>query len=526
MILRHIARLLTLLFIHSTTYSQKIAVQNGTPFSFKTEDAIIDQIISLGTKDASFLERTKEGYRIIGFNEKLTSTTQQPIALPLIPGKTSRFFYAEQMQDKIYFFSTYFDEYKKEITLYASDLDVKKGRFMINKPLITIQNDAFNKVSQPFKIQRNADSTQLLFYTEITNPTVSGYQLRTLVTNNALNEQWKADITFPILKTQLELHDITVDKAGNLLAIASTHQVNKRDWKSQQFTEVLFYNPKTKEITASELSNKETLLLNPRWMIHPTHDLAVQGFFSKKVGESLIVDGFYQGYLESQTGKVVKNELSNFDPLLCEQMKKHLTPSENELFPMRVRHAFWENTNERCIVAEVWKQTLEVDSEKGMITEKQQFGDVLILFLNETNYINKSFIREKNQLAKWKYKTDGEFDPFVTSGKEELPFLGIATLYSNRQLQLLFNDHPKNVERRAADKKEKTLKTEESVTIMDTYRANGVSESKLLFPVIEKDDAFSVRVMPVFSRSIKTDDLLIFGRKGKVLRLSKIALVK
>lgn len=510
--------ILCITFVHA----QKITFQSGAPFAVKTEDALIEKVLSYQPNQAAILERDKDGFRFIGFNDKQTSLVQQPIELPQIPNKKTRYFYAEQMEDRIYFFTTYFDPYLKEITLYSSDLDVKKGRFLKHKPLMSLKDPNLNTNSQPFTVLRSADSTHLLFYTLWNDNNSNNIGYKVVVTNNLLNEVYKADITLNCDKKLWDLHGIALDKTNQIWFLNSVKETTAKNWSDRKYTETHTYNPTTKKVITRTFEDNE-LILNPTWMINKNHELSIQGFYTKRAIGTIGADGYFIAKQENDQFIIQRVPFSNET---ITQLQQQLENEPQEIFPFHIRSSYDDPKSlGHCIVAEEFKKTYEVDKNGVPQTEKVLFGDVLVLFLSPAYHVERSFLRSKTQLSKWKYTTDDKYDPFLTVGKEELPYMGICTLYDNGQLILFFNDHPSNPMRRLKKRDEKSLRNEESVTIQDTYRKTGFSETKVFFPKTDKSDPLAVRIMPNLSNHLSNKEIILFSRKNRNLKLTRIQLV-
>ena len=208
--------------------AQEVTVVNGTPFEMNKRGESIQRVLNTDRNDFSFLTlRGRKTFRVVSLDEKLKMDVSKELELPSIGKKEVKYVDAGQIGETTYFFSQYFDRKADQITLFASDLDVKKGKFNEHFEAMVIKDKDFGMFSRPFQVVRSLDSTKIMFICTYPAKNKENARIAVKVTDNNLKELWKNDIIFDQENRDFTVLDYLIDSKGNLHMSATNRLENK-----------------------------------------------------------------------------------------------------------------------------------------------------------------------------------------------------------------------------------------------------------------------------------------------------------
>jgi hypothetical protein len=155
------------------------------------------------------------------------------------------------------------------------------------------------------------------------------------------------------------------------------------------------------------------------------------------------------------------------------------------------------------------------------------FGDVLILFLDNEGKMKTGAVIKKRQFCT---STDGQVTLLqklgvgINPGVNELPYYGISVMQNKDNIYIMYNENPKNAERAAAGKRLLSVRQKTSVTQLVTVTPDGKMHADVLFKSQDKEAGYKMPLMPRSSIQYSANEMIVFGRKGKTMRVSRLTI--
>ena len=522
---------LTLLIAGFTT-AQNVTVVNGAPFEMNKRSESIERVLNMQRDDFSFL--TKKGrktYRVVSLDEKLAMDASKELDLPEVNKKEVKYVDAGQIGETTYFFSQSFDSKADEMTLYASDLNVSRGKFNQHYEAMVLKDDKFNRFQRPFNVIRSADSTKIMFITLYPAKRKENARIGVKVTDNDLNEIWKNDIVFDQENRDFSVLNYLVDNDGNLHMAARNRLENSekkaKGSKGRYYVSLYSYFHEDSELKEYEVGFKDEVILSAQLQLNKSNEIICTGFYGLKKLFDSGMKGFFFVKIDPSTRNVTASNLSPFDKKFLGQLMNERKANKGKgLFNYVVRAAYPMADGGMTVVSEYYHYQEVKDAEGNTVKQIWTYGNVLVFFLDAEGKMKTYSILEKNQTCSTK-GTAGTLMALagvsITPGVNELAYYGIATMMKDDQLYLLYNENPKNAARVKEGKNPKSVRQKSSVTQLVTFDREGDISADVLFKSKDKSQGYKMPLMPRYNFQFKEGGMLVVGRKGKNARVTEIS---
>jgi hypothetical protein len=515
-----------------TTQAQEVSIINGPQFSMNNRKEEFVNILNMDRNNFSFL--TKKGlktYRVMTLNQKLSVSKSTELDIPEIKGKELKFVSASQIGEKTYFFSQNFDKKKQVMSLYASDLDVKKGKFNQHVEAMTIKDDKYNIFTRPFQIIKSIDSSKIMMVATYPTRNKDKARIAVLVTDNNLNEIWKKDIVFDQLDKNFTVLNYLVDKDGNVHITASIRMDNDekraKGAKGRYYVAIYSYFHETGELKNYEIGFTNEIILSANIELNHNNELIGTGFYGDKKVFDAGMKGFFYFRIDTKTKEVVARNLSPFDKkFLGELMSKNRAEKGKGIYNYLVRKTYARPDGGMTVVAEYYFYDEMYDQNGNLVAITWIYGNVLVYNIDKDGKMIAVSILKKNQMAQWRNSAINQLMGLagisIYPGGNEVPYYGIGSMMKDGMLYLIYNENPKNAERLKAGKKPRSVRQRSSETMLVTVDAEGGMKSNTLFKSRDKKAGYSMPLMPRYHFNYSADGMIIIGRKGKNARVCEL----
>lgn len=510
--------------------AQDIEVHNGAQFKV-TSLEFIETILEVNSSRSSFLTRAgliANKFRILNLDAELNEASKFELELPKVENKKVKFFWAVQLEGTPYLFSRYFDNKANDYYMYASEIDPKTGSFKRHFEVMKVNDDKFSGLRSPFSAVRSIDSTKVCFITEypVKNKENARYGFK--VVKNDMSEVWSKDIEFPEESKNLTLIDYDVDKNGNIHFVAQIRmdREEKQDKgaKSRYYVSIFSYFHETGELKQYDIGFKDEIIRQIDLDVNENNELVGTGFYSeRKLVESY--KGFFYLRIDPVSKNVVASNLSPFSTeLLTELIGARKAEKGKEMPPYIIRTTVPLSNGGMACVAEHYVYTRYEDS-KGNVRESWLYGNAVVMFIDKEGKMTTAAVLKKKQ-----YCTAVNGSPSLLQslgvgmypGVNELPYYGIAIMEVDDNIHILYNDDPRNPERINLDKNPKSVRQRTSVTNLVTFKGDGTMVSNVLFKSKDKASGYKMPLMPKSAIQYTDHDMIVFGRKGKTMRVTRV----
>jgi len=518
----------------SKLYAQEIEIQNGAQFQV-TSLEMVEAVIDASDAGTSFLTRagfTGKKFRVMNLDGQLNEKSKFEIEIPEQNGKKLKYFWSNKMGKNVYFISSYFDRKANDYYLYASELDPNSGKFIRHVEAVKVNNKQFNMWTNPFSAVRSVDSTKMLFITEYPTSGSENASYGLKVVNEDMSALWSKDITFPHQDKDFDMLDFDVDSDGNVFfttAIRMSYDEKAdKGSKGKYYVTIYSYYHATDELSTYEIGFTSEIMRSIDLDFNSKNELVGTGFYS----ERSFVDsykGFFYIRIDPKTKEVKAKTLTPFSKeLLTELIGERQAEKGRELGLYEIRESIALSSGGMAVVAEnyIYRSYYTTNSKgESVHHESWLYGNVVVMYVDADGKMESAGVIKKRQYCT---ATNGNYTLMqglgigATPGVNELPYYGIGTMQKDGSVYIIYNENPKNAERLAAGKKPLSVRQRTSETQLVTFSPDGKSSTSVLFKSKDKEAGYSMPLMPRSSIQYSASSMIVFGRKGKNMRVSRV----
>ncbi|MBK9190340.1 MAG: hypothetical protein IPM77_01960 [Crocinitomicaceae bacterium] len=516
--------------------AQEIKIHNGAQFTVTSLESV-ETVIDANDNQTSFLTRAgfiSNKFRVLNLDGQLNEKSKFEIEIPEVEGKKLKYFWATKIGSNVYFMSRYFDNKANTYYLFASELNPNTGNFNRHLEAVKVTDDKFRSYNNPFSATRSVDSMKVMFLTRYPTKNNENARYGMKVVNADMSEVWSKDIEFPIEDKNFTMMDIEIDKDGNVHLVAEIRMTNEekndKDSRGRYYVNVYSYFWKTGELKQYEIGFQEELMRTIELEVNNKNELVGTGFYS----ERKLMDtykGFFYLRIDPATKEVVAKSLSPFGTeLLTELIGERRAEKGKEMPAYVVRRTMPMADGGMAVVAEHYVYTKNTSTDANgntHTTETWLFGNVLVMFVDDQGKMKTAAVIKKRQYCTAR---DGGATLFqqlgigMTPGVNELPYYGISVMQNKDNIYIMYNENPKNAERAAAGKKLLSVRQKTSVTQLVTVTPEGKLNADVLFKSQDKEAGYKMPLMPRSSIQYSANEMIVFGRKGKTMRVSRLTI--
>lgn len=513
------------------TLAQDVTITNGAPFLMNKRSEQMEKVLNMNRDDFSFL--TKKGrktFRVMSLDEKLKVDVSKELELPEVNNKEVKYVDAGQIGDQTYFFSQSFDKKADNLTLYASDLDIKKGKFNKHYEGMELKDDKWKLWSRPFKVIRSIDSSKIMFVASYPAKNKENARIAVKVTDNELNELWKNDIVFDQENRDFTVLDYLVDTDGNLHMAVRNRLENKekknKGSKGRYYVSLFSYFHDTQELKEYEIGFKNEIIMTAHLELNTSNEITCTGFYAESKVFDAGMKGFFFVKIDPKTKEITAKNVSKFDKtFLSKLMSERRAEKGKSIHNYLIRDTYPMSDGGMTVVAEYYLYQEIKDQDGNTVKEIWTYGNVLVFFLDSEGNMKTYSVLKKNQTCSTK-GTLGSLAALAgltpVPGANELPYYGIGTMMVGDQLYMIYNENPKNAERAKAGKNPKSVRQTNSETVLVTFDREGTIDQDVLFKSKDKSQGYKMPLMPEYNFQFSENGMLVIGRKGKNARVTEI----
>ena len=522
-------------FVSHYATAQDVKIENGTQFNVTSLESI-ETVLDVNESNSTFLTQAGllgKKFRLLSLNENLNSKNSIEIDLPEIDKKKVKYITSGKYGDNVYIFSRYFDNKANKLSLYASEINTTNGTFKRHFEAVSVVDDKFSSYSNPFSITRSIDSTKILVVVQYPTKNNENVRYGLKVLNNDMSEVWSKDIQFDEPDKEFTLQDIEVDRKGNIHMIASMRMTRaekkEKDVDSRNYVNVYSYFHESNELKQYEVGFANDIIRTIDLDVNENDELIGMGFYSEK--KFTLTDsykGFFFLKIDPISKEVVTASQSEFSPALIEELVGERKAKKGKFPVYLTRKSIPLSNGGYAVVLEHYNYTQSTTTSANGVQqtiESWLFGNVVVMYLDADGKMTTSSVIKKKQYCTAKNGSASfvQMAGFgMYPGVNELAYYGISVLESNDNIYILYNDNPKNEERVKADKNPKSVRQRTSVTTLVTCTPDGKVSGDVLFKSKDRSEGIAMPLMPRSYVQYSENAAILFGRKGKKMRATRI----
>ncbi len=533
MIRYYLFPILASLFISFNTLSQtkkadNISVEWGEENPAKAGRLPLKIVGEDGSSTFLLKRRAKMGkyiYILERYDQKLHRTHSQDIDLET-NGKKLAFEECIYLNNKIYFFSSFYNQKSKKMFLFSQSIN--PTNLTLNNdlaPLIEITNLERKKSlffgqaqSSNFNSKLSEDKSKLVFFYEAPTSESEVVVLGARVFDQNITELWGKDITLPYKNNLFHTKDYIIDNHGNLHLLNKIYK-EKQKTKSRKGTPN--YNYQLLSINNEGLNQKKTpISLGDQFITDmkvrvDKNKLTCSGFYSDE--NSYQIKGTYVLQLDLESQGILSEDKKDFDidfiTLNMTDRQKNKTEKKAEkgknveLYEYDLDEIIVCEDGSFYMLAEQYyiKITTTTTTTNGQTSTRTTV----------TYYYNDIIVAKGSKEGKilWVDKIPKRQKTSNDKGSTS----SYVALEKDGELFIIFNDHKDNLSYTGQGKLTYyNKKRKQSAAVLVHVSADGKSKKNVLYNLKEED----VYVYPLFSfTSEKNKEILLYNRKGKIEKL-------
>tara|TARA_B110000046_G_C13021939_1_gene411722 strand:- start:869 stop:2491 length:1623 start_codon:yes stop_codon:yes gene_type:complete len=521
----------------NTSFSQDVKIENGSQFKVTSLESI-KTIIDVQEDQSSFL--TSAGllgkkFRVLNLDSSLDIKSKFEIETPKIDKKKVKFLNAKKFGNSTYFFSHYFDRKANTYSLYASELDPNTGKFLKNYEAVTATDGKFGAFRSPFSTYTSIDSTKMLVLTTYPTKRKENVRYGLTVLNPDMSTVWSKDIDFNEADKDFTLTDVEIDRQGNIHMIATLKMTRdekkEKDAKSRYYTNIYSYYHETGELKQYEIGFSKYIIRTIDLDVNDKDELIGMGFYSDKTFQ--LVDnykGFFFLKIDPKTREVVESNVSPFSEELIEELAGKRKAKKGKFPPYVVRKSIPLDNGGYCVVAEHYVYTYNTTTSSSgaqQTSETWLFGNVVVMQMSPEGKMETASVIKKRQFCTAKNGGASLLQQLgfgLYPGVNELPYYGISVIENDNNIYILYNENLKNEARVKEGKNPKSVRQRNSVTMLNTFKPDGSTYGEVLFKSKDASAGVKMPLMPTSYVQYSDNAAIIFGKKGKKMRATRITI--
>lgn len=466
----------------------------------------------------------------MSLDSKLKVDVSKELELPEVNKKEVKYLDAAQVGEKTYFFSQNFDKKADKMTMFASDLNIQKGKFNEHYEGMEVKDDKWFSWTRPFTIVPSKDSTKLMFICTYPAKNKEKARIAVKVTDNDLNEIWKNDIIFDQENRDFTVLDYLVDTDGNLhMAVRNrleNDEKKNKGSKGRYYVSLFSYFHASEELKEYEIGFKNEIIMTAHLQLNKSNEIICTGFYAENKFFDAGMKGFFFVKIDPSSKEVVATNIDPFDKqFLGKLMSERRAEKGKSINGYLIRNTYAMEDGGMTVVAEYYDYQEIRDQDGNVVKQIWTYGNVLVFFLDADGKMKTYSILKKNQTCSTK-GTIGSIAALAgltpQPGANELAYYGIGTMMKGDQLYLIYNENPKNAARVKEGKNPKSVRQTNSETVLVTFDREGDIQQDVLFKSKDKAKGYKMPLMPRYTFNFAEGGMLVIGRKGKNARVTEI----
>ncbi|MFZ4741116.1 MAG: hypothetical protein ACOYLE_08115 [Bacteroidales bacterium] len=451
------------------------------------------------------------------FDNKMNQTKSEELIINDKSGEERDYEFIVHLNNTLFLFSSIENKKTDNIWLYAQT---------INKKTLLPNNDA-RKIAEinyaqkgsgsfgDFQYNISKDRTKLMIHYLLPAKKKEKEKIALIVLDNELNLLWEKKCTLPYLEELFEDERYRIDNEGNAYILGIVYKekaLAKRKGKPNYKYQLISYkdNGETYQEYPIELQGK--FITDMQIAITDSNDIVCAGFYSK-IG-TFSIDGSYYLVVNGNNGEILTKSSKEFG---LDFITQNMTDREAK----RVEKKDAKGKDIELANYDIREIVLRDDG--GAMLVGEQF--YIVVYTYTTQYgTSYSYHYNYNDIIVINISPEGQIDwaKKIPKVQESIDDGGTYSSYAmsvfGDKMFFIFNDNPKNLENKGDGKLKNYNPNRESIVAMVAMDSDGKFKKEALYKMKRSD----ILIRPKLSEQISEDEMIIFGKKGKMQQFTKL----
>lgn len=519
------------LVISLVAQAQDINISRGPEYVDDPGTNIADILGDDGT-GILMLRMGKNDYYIEKYNYDMVKVFSSKIVLPAAGKKEYEMEQVLLVNSRVYLFASFYEKDALTNTLYGVVIG-EDGQMVGDVKELAILPGKNKGHSGTFDVSLSEDSTKILIVKHEDSGKQEGEKVGLKVINTDLTKLWEKDFGLDYKQKNYDLKTAKVDKSGNVHMIAKIYIPAKERVKGGPIYnyEVFSYYHSYGELKLYTVDLGDNYINDVDIRVNENDVLVGAGFYSEKSTYSL--KGAFYFTIDPEIRAVKKVSYKAFTAeFLMNFMSAAKVEKGTELANYVIREIYTKPDGGAVLVAEyyLYTETTTHTYTNGIITKttttyRWLYNDVIAADVSASGEIQSYSCVPKKQMFRYSTTNNvyGGGVGFVYSNRRPLAYLGIATMFVNGKLNIVYNENPKNLLISGTNKGMKVMDNPKgSITTLATVDENGIVTRLPLFTARDKENNEKAIVKPRYHVNTSENTMILFcefGTKYKFIKL-------
>lgn len=449
------------------------------------------------------------------FNRKMNQT--KSVEINLTKDYDDRtFFCLYHLNNELYLLSTYNDESKRILSLYAQK--VNKQTLIPEKNISLLTEQKYNGTRNTgfFSTSLSKDESKLLVYYKLYTSKYDTETFHLLVLDNNLSKIWDKEINLPYNEKLFIVQDFVVDNDANVHIVGKLFEDKLREEKkgepNYQFN-VMSYRNNGSDFQNYTIDIPGIFITDIMIAINSEDDIICGGYFSEERTSS--IKGSYFLKINNETKKIENREFQEFSiDFLTEDMSER----EEE----KIKNKAAKGKDVELARYQLNEILLREDGGAILVGEQHYITTTTRTDANGMTYTTTNY--HYNHIIVSNISTDGKIEwsrkiPKVQISSNDGGYYSSYALAAvDDEMHFIFNENPKNMSR-AKGERIKNVIPKKAVVAIATLDISGLIKKKELYSLGSTDCI----IIPTVSSQISKNELVLFGVNKKGNRFALLS---
>ena len=459
--------------------------------------------LKLQTSNSLFFKNSQ--FTLEHYNKSLKKTRTVLIDLKL-QNRRTLFEGIYQFGGRLFLFSSQNDKDERKNKLYVQLID--KKTLKPSRDRAELANIGYKNKNNDgrFGIKLSRDSTMMLISYDLPYKYGSPERFGVQVYDRRFKKIWSKEIELPYSDQLFKIADYKVDRNGNAYVLGKVFKdklKERRKGKPNYKYHIIAYTEKGEGVKEYKFSFEEKFITDMQFEIRDG-DIVASGFYSDR--GSVSIKGSFYLEVDGET-KILKNK--DFKDFNFEELTDFLNEKQaekgRELYQYDLKDLILRDDGGAYLIAEqFYIKVSNYTDPSGFVRSdyKYYYNDLGVVNIDPTGKIKWIKRISKKQIT----TNDGGF------------YSSYAFSRYNNKLYLIFNDHPKNLEKISDDRVNNFQRGKNSTVAIVQIDDEGNMVKEQLFNTRDAN----IITRPKVSEQVSRNEMVIYGQWRKSNRLAKL----
>ncbi|MFZ4399816.1 MAG: hypothetical protein ACOYO1_07260 [Bacteroidales bacterium] len=452
------------------------------------------------------------------FDNNMNQTKSEELIIEDKNGEERDYEFIVHMNNTLYVFSSIENKKTDKVWLYAQTISKKTLRPNNDSRKIAEINYAEKGSGSfgDFEYNISKDQTKLMIHYLLPAKKKEKEKIAIIVLDKDLGLLWEKKCTLPYLEELFNDERYRIDNDGNAYILGVVYKekaMAKRKGKPNYKYQLICYKDKGETYKEYPIDLPGKFITDMQIAINDKNDIVCGGFYSK-IG-TFSIDGSYYLNIDGDNGEILSKSFKEFD---LEFITQNMTEREANKVKRK------EDKGKDVELFEYDLDNIILRDDGGAILVGEQFFVEVYTYTSSNGATTTSYHYNYNDIIVININPEGkiEWAKKIPKVQESVNDGGTYSSYAmsvfGDKLFFIFNDNPKNLTNEGDGKLKNYNPNRESIVAMVNMDGDGKFKKEALYKMKRSD----ILIRPKLSKQISDDEMIIFGKKGKMQQFTKL----